>query len=59
MSQDKLRKFMVSMMSAVVNMVTLMFGNTSLISLIIYQFQPLLKIRIFVFTEVFLQLLTP
>jgi len=59
MSQDKLLRFMVSTMNAAVNMETLMFGNTSLISLIIYLFQLPLKIRIFVFTEDFHQLLIP
>ena len=59
MSQDKLHKFMASTMNAAVNTETLMFGNISLIFLIIYQFPLPLKISIFVFMEVFHQLLTP
>ena len=59
MSQDKLLKYMVSTMNAAVNMVTLTFGNTLPISLIIYQFLPPLKIHIFVYMEVFPQLLIP
>ena len=58
MNQDRSLKFMGSMMNALENMGTLMFGNTLLISLTLYQLQQLLKIKFSVFTEASLPALT-
>ena len=56
MKADKSHKFMVFMMNVYVNMGMQMYGNITLTSLIFYHSQQSLRIKYFVFMEVFLRI---